>query len=140
MPEDERAFATRVARYWARNPVALARVTYDRAATAVTDRSDKADGPTAGPETVDPLEFLAGGLVHLPDQGHVTTRYCGDRVVYSTDPDRDSYPVSYDVSPDGQRLLFLRVPPNAVAERRAALVQITNWGAEVRAKLSGKVP
>jgi serine/threonine-protein kinase len=48
--------------------------------------------------------------------------------------------VNYDVSPDGQRFLFLRLPPTPTAEREAALVQITNWGAEVRAKLAGKVP
>ncbi len=48
--------------------------------------------------------------------------------------------VNYDVSPDGQRFLFLRAPPTPTAERGGALVQITNWGAEVRAKLSGKVP
>ena len=77
VPEDDRAFATRLARYGARNPVALERVTYDRAAKAVTYRSDKSDGPTAGTETVDPLEFLARALVHIPDQGHVTTRYYG---------------------------------------------------------------
>ena len=77
LPEDDRAFATRLARYCARNPVALERLTYDRAAKAVTDRSDKTDGPTAGTETVDPLEFLARVLVHIPDQGHVTTRYDG---------------------------------------------------------------
>jgi hypothetical protein len=53
--EDDRAFATRLARYWARNPVALARVTYDRVAQAVPYRSDKADGPTAGTQTADPL-------------------------------------------------------------------------------------
>ena len=29
----------------------------------------------AGTETVDPLEFLARVLVHIPDKGHVTTRY-----------------------------------------------------------------
>jgi len=34
VPEDDRAFATRLARYCARNPVALERLTYDRAATA----------------------------------------------------------------------------------------------------------
>jgi hypothetical protein len=67
--EDYRAFATRLARYCARNPVALERLTYDHAA--------KADGPTAGTETVDPLEFLARVLVHIPDKGHVTTRYYG---------------------------------------------------------------
>lgn len=75
--EDDRAFATRLARYCARNPVALERLTYDRAAKAVTYRSDKSEGPTAGTETVDPLAFLARVLVHIPDKGHVTTRYYG---------------------------------------------------------------
>ncbi|WP_396224510.1 hypothetical protein, partial [Gemmatimonas sp.] len=42
-------------RYCARNPVALERLTYDRTAKAVTYRSDKSEGPTAGTETVDPL-------------------------------------------------------------------------------------
>ena len=59
----------------------MERLTYDRAAKAVakavTYWSDKSDGPTAGTETVDPLEFLARALVHLPDKGHVTTRYFG---------------------------------------------------------------
>lgn len=48
MPEDDCAFATRLARYCARNPVALERLTHDRAATAVTYRSDKSEGTTAG--------------------------------------------------------------------------------------------
>ena len=43
----------------------------------MTYRSDKSAGPTAGPETVDPLEFLARVLVHIPDNGHVTTRDYG---------------------------------------------------------------
>ena len=77
VPEDDRAFAMRLARDCARNPVALARLTFDRAAQAVTDRSVKADGPTADTETADPLEFLARVLVHIPDKGHVTTRYVG---------------------------------------------------------------
>lgn len=64
VPEEDRAFATRLARYGARNPVALERLTYDRTATAVTYRSDKSEGPTAGTETVDPLEFLADAGVH----------------------------------------------------------------------------
>jgi len=62
VPEDDRAFATRLARYGARNPVAPERPTYDRATKAVTCRSDKSEGPTAGTETVDPLEFLAPDL------------------------------------------------------------------------------
>ena len=77
VPEDDRAFATRLARYCARNPVALERLTYDRTAKAETYRSDKSEGPTAGTETADPLEFLARVLVHMPDTGHVTTRYYG---------------------------------------------------------------
>jgi len=48
-----------------------------RGATAETYRSDKSEGPTAGTETVDPLEFLARVLVHIPDKGQVTTRYYG---------------------------------------------------------------
>jgi len=75
--EDDRAFATRLARYCARNRVALERLTYDRAATAVTWRSDKSEGPTAGTGTVDPLDFLARVVVHIPDKEHVTTRYYG---------------------------------------------------------------
>lgn len=39
----------------------------------MTYGSDKSDGPTAGTETADPLEFLAGALVQIPDKGHVTT-------------------------------------------------------------------
>ena len=55
IPEGDRAFATRLARYCGRNPVALERLTYDGAATVVTYRSDKFEGPTAGTETADPL-------------------------------------------------------------------------------------
>ena len=49
--------------------MALERLPYDRAATAVTYRSDKSEGPTAGTETADPREFLARVLVHIPDKG-----------------------------------------------------------------------
>jgi len=76
-PRGRPGFATRLARCCARNPVALDRLNYDRAAEAVTYRSDKSEGPTAGTETADPLEFLARVLVHIPDKGHVTSRYCG---------------------------------------------------------------
>lgn len=57
--------------------MALERLTHDRAATAVTYRSEKSEVPTAGTERTDPLEFLTRALVHIPDKGHVTTRYCG---------------------------------------------------------------
>ncbi|MFN9421980.1 transposase, partial [Gemmatimonas sp.] len=77
VPEDDRAFAFRLARYCARNPVELERLTYDRTAKAVTYPSDKSEGPTAGTETANPLKFLARVLVHIPDKGHVTTRVYG---------------------------------------------------------------
>ena len=40
-------------------------------------RSDKPEGPTAGTETVDPLEFLARVTAHIPDKHQVMTRYSG---------------------------------------------------------------
>jgi hypothetical protein len=58
VPEGDRAFATRLARYCARNPVALERLTYDRSAKAVTYRSDKSEGPTAGTETDGPRAIV----------------------------------------------------------------------------------
>jgi hypothetical protein len=52
-------------------------MTYDADARQVSYRSDKADGPTAGSETVDPLEFLARVVTHIPDPGQVMQRYYG---------------------------------------------------------------
>jgi hypothetical protein len=40
-------------------------------------RSDKADGPAAGTETVNPLEFLARVTAHIPNKHQVMTRYYG---------------------------------------------------------------
>ncbi|MBA3343519.1 MAG: transposase [Gemmatimonadaceae bacterium] len=40
-------------------------------------RSDKRDRPTAGTETVDPLEFLARLVTHIPNKHQVMTRYYG---------------------------------------------------------------
>ena len=77
VPEDYHAFAPRLARYCARNPVALERMTYDLVSEEVIYRSDKAEGPTAGPETVEPLEFLARVVTHIPDPGQVMQRYYG---------------------------------------------------------------
>ena len=77
VPEEDRAFALRLARYCARNPIALERMTYDADASQVTYRSDKADGPTAGLATVDPLDFLARLVTHIPDPGQVMQRYYG---------------------------------------------------------------
>ncbi len=49
-----------------RYPLALERLTNDRAAKTVTYSSDKSAGLTAGSETVDPLTFLARALVQIP--------------------------------------------------------------------------
>jgi len=73
----DRACALRLARYCARNPVALERMTYDPAIDQVTYRSDKVAGPTAGTARVDPLEFLARLVTHIPDPGQVMPRYSG---------------------------------------------------------------
>jgi hypothetical protein len=77
VPEDDRAFALRLARYCARNPIALERLTYDSGLDQVSYRSDKTDGPTAGTATVDPLEFLARIVTHIPNPGQVMQRYYG---------------------------------------------------------------
>ena len=38
---------------------------------------NKAEGPTAGTATVDPLEFLARLVTHIPEPGQVMQRYSG---------------------------------------------------------------
>jgi len=121
VPEDDRAFATRLARYCARNPVALERLTDDRTAKAVTYRSDKSDGPTAGTETADPLEFLARVLVHIPDRGHVTTRYYGWYAYRPRGMRRQAEPVAADASP--VIVPAPRLAPTEAARRWAALLQ-----------------
>ena len=77
VPDDDRAFALRLARYCARNPVALERLSYDAEADRVTYRSDQAEGPTAGAATGDPLDFLARLVTHIPNPGQVMSRYYG---------------------------------------------------------------
>ncbi len=77
VPDGDTAFALRLARYCARNPVALDRLEYEASARQVRYRSDKSDGPTAGTQTVDPLEFLARLTAHIPNKQQVMTRYYG---------------------------------------------------------------
>ena len=77
VPDGDMDFAKRLARYCARNPVALERLAYDGPGAPVHYRSDKRDGPTAGTETVDPLEFLARLVTHIPNKHQVMTRYYG---------------------------------------------------------------
>ena len=64
-----------MAKYCARNPVALERMTDDGEVEQATYRSDKAEGPTAGTATVDPLEFLARLVTHIPEPGQVMQRW-----------------------------------------------------------------
>ena len=77
VPAEERSFATRLARYCARHPVALSRLTYQADAGRVTYHSDKTSGPTAGAETLDVLVFLARVVSHIPNKGQVLQRYYG---------------------------------------------------------------
>ncbi len=74
---DDREFAVRLARYCARNPVALSRLEYQSDNATVTYHSDKPTGPTAGGETLDVLEFLARVVSHIPNKGQVLQRYYG---------------------------------------------------------------
>ena len=121
VPEDDRVFATRLARYCARNPVALERRTYDRTAKAVTYRSDKSEGPTAGTETADPLECLARVLVHIPDRGHVTTRYYGWYANRPRGMRRQAEPAIANAPP--AIVPAPRLAPTEAARRWAALLQ-----------------
>lgn len=77
VPADDPAFTTRLARYCARHPVALSRLTYQAEGGRVTYHSDKSSGPTAGAETLDALEFLARVVSHIPNKGQVLQRYYG---------------------------------------------------------------
>ena len=66
-----------LARYAARAPLALARITYDATKQQVVVASDKAEGPTAGTHAFDPLDFLAELLTHIPRRGEHLVRYYG---------------------------------------------------------------
>jgi hypothetical protein len=66
-----------VARYAARAPVALSRVTYDPKTDTVSFASDKTDGPTAGTHRLHALEFLARLLSHVPRRNEIYVRYYG---------------------------------------------------------------
>lgn len=66
-----------LARYAARAPLSLNRMTYDLDEGTVTIASDKTQGPTAGIHRFDALEFLARLLAHVPRKGEILVRYCG---------------------------------------------------------------
>ena len=83
----------------------------------MTYRSDKSEGPTAGTETADPLEFLATVLVHSPNKGHVMTRFYG---WYANRPRRmrdKAAPAAADGPPT--MVAAARLAPTEAARRRA---------------------
>lgn len=120
MPEEDRAFATRLARYGARNPVALERLACGPAAKAVTYRSDKSEGPTAGTEATYPPEFRARVLTHIPDKGQVTARYCVWLAKRSRGPRGEAAPATADGPP--AIVSAPRLAPTEAARRWAALL------------------
>jgi len=77
LDQADRAAHDRLARYSARNPVSLERLEYDARTRAVRYGSDKTEGPTAGSQTFDALDFIALVAAHIPDRGQVMQRYYG---------------------------------------------------------------
>lgn len=74
---DDQRGILQLARYSARAPLALARITYDADRQQVLVNSDKSDGPTAGTHAFDPLDFLAQLTTHIPRKGEHMVRYYG---------------------------------------------------------------
>ena len=66
-----------VARYAARAPIALERLSYDASKQQVTTHSGKREGPTAGAHSFPALEFLAMLLTHVPDRHEILVRQYG---------------------------------------------------------------
>lgn len=75
--EDDVRGKLQLARYSARAPLSLARMTYDAEEGVVTIASDKSEGPTAGTHRFEALEFLAKLLAHIPRKGEILCRYYG---------------------------------------------------------------
>ncbi len=120
VPEDDRVFATRLARYCARNPVALERLTYDRAPKVVSYRSNKSEGDSGerdrrpagdsgagvGPHPRQrPCHHAVLRLVRQPPPGHAgeggacgSGRAADDGVRAATRADRGHAPVG-DAAP-----------------------------------------
>ena len=76
---------------------------------------------TAGTETADPLEFLARVLVHIPDKGHVTTRYYGWYANRPRGMRRQAKPAAADAPVP--IVTAPRLAPTEASRRWAALLQ-----------------
>ena len=98
----------------------------------MTYRSDKSEGPTAGTETVDPLEFLARVLVHIPDKGQVTTRYYGWYANRPRGMRRRAEPVG------AEPLVPMVVVPMVVVPKLAPTEATRRWAALLRQNTSGE--
>jgi len=116
-----------VARYAARAPVALSRITYDADTDLVTLASDKAEGPTAGTHRLHALEFLARLLAHVPRRGEIYVRYYGAYSVRRRAAWRRSGVRPSD-EVDALRPLEGEVTPEAVRARRVD-PRAGPWGA-----------
>jgi len=77
LPDGDTHGHDRLARYCARNPLALERMRYDPDTSSVAYTSDKSCGPTSGTRTFDALDFLALVVAQIPDKGQVMQRYYG---------------------------------------------------------------
>ena len=95
------------------------RLTYDPATEQLTYRSDKADGPTAGTAALDPLEFLARLLTHIPDPGQVMTRYYG----WYASRTRGTRACLAHLASDGRRL----TADGISVEEPVAITDPVNW-------------
>ena len=76
-----------------------------------------------GNETADPLEFFARVLVHIPDKGHVTTRYYGWYANRPRGVRRQAEPVAAAAPPEIVPALTL-APTEATGRWAALLRQI----------------
>jgi hypothetical protein len=73
--EDEGELLRATARYCARAPLALSRLTYDREAGAVSYSYTNTYDQTESTERITPLELIARLVTHIPDPGERLVRY-----------------------------------------------------------------
>jgi hypothetical protein len=75
--EDERELLETTARYCARAPLALSRLTYDRQAQTVSYAYTTTYDNTQATESITPQELIARLIAHIPDRGEHTVKYFG---------------------------------------------------------------
>jgi hypothetical protein len=75
--ENEAELLTTTARYCARAPLSLSRLTYDRDTQTVTYAYTNSYDNSDATEILSPLELIARLVVHIPDPGEQIVRYAG---------------------------------------------------------------